>query len=698
MSPADNPWKSPTGDDRTPIHPKETWSSLAMKRYGDALLGVRLAEANGVPMSTPPATVQGIRFPPVEVLDPERQARNPLAGPTGQPGPTPLHGGVKADAFADDEASVVKEARYRLVMAMGGSGAVNVAPSAVSSRKVERKELPREEKIEQARKSHKDMAEAIGEKDGKELLLDVKPTRHRPEADKPKKMSTKDNLAGEMARREGKELILEVKPGVVPDSEEPIEHMGDALAAKDGKALILEVKAATRREPKKNPDGTPVEETQEPRPAMGERFGDEVARLDGRALLLDVRASTNKKDTAEQIAAKKKKGATEELFKDLGDRDGKELILDLNVQVEDKGKFEALKERRKLAKKRKRRSGAGSLIPEDWQADGDISADEVEDYLDELKEARLEENERFGEDSMSETSPIAKAAKSTHHRSAQVARPTFSDAGHDGSARPETEGVGAYDQIQHEEVAVQAGVLQRPKRERPEPEAPVVDTSVTDPGAAAPAPPKKPTAQQRFEPAPAAEARPPQQRKAPSQPPARRNEPMTRPPPRPVPQPLPRPSIHPDEGQQRRPVKPPVEAKPNASDWDDDDGGSLHRGGSGASQPRASDWDDEDNAMQLSGLSGLSGVSRTGVPSGPLPSVSAQDPFAPEAMARLCMLSPGAVMQVARSAPVGAGGVLELIGKLREAKNENEQADLLRKFIAEHRERATETLTMLLTR
>src|SRR5512137_1109510 len=106
----------PPADDRAPIHPKETWASLAMKRYGDALLGVRLAEANGVAPSTPPASVAGIKFPPVETLDPERQSRNPLAGPT------PLTGGVKSDAFADDEASVVKEARYRLVMAMGGSG------------------------------------------------------------------------------------------------------------------------------------------------------------------------------------------------------------------------------------------------------------------------------------------------------------------------------------------------------------------------------------------------------------------------------------------------------------------------------------------------------------------------------------------------------------------------------------------------
>ena len=669
-------------DDRTPIHPKETWSSLAMKRYGDALLGVRLAEANGVPMSTPPATVSGIKFPPIETLDPERQARNPLSGPTSSPGPTSLHGGVKADAFADDEASVVKEARYRMVMAMGGSGAVNVAPSEVSSRKVERKELPREEKIEQAKKSHKDMAEAIGERDGKELLLDVKPTRHKREDELHKKVTTRDNLAGEMARREGKELILEVKPSVVPDDDDEITHMGDALAARDGKALILEVKAATRREPKKNPDGTPVEENKEPRPAMGERFGDEVARLDGRALLLDVRASTNRKDSAEQIAAKKKKGATQELFKELGDKDGKELILDLNAQVEDEQKFAALKDRRKLAKKRKRRSGAGSLIPEDWQANGAVSADAVEDYLDELKEARLEEEEKFGADTSGETSPIAKAAKSTHHRSAQVARPTLSDAGHDGSARPETEGVGAYDQIQHEEMAVQVGVLQRAKRERPEREAPPIDTSVTDPGAA--------------QPAPAAPARTTAQRSAPASPQPRRDAPMTRPAPRPVPQPLPRPSIHPDEGQLRRPVKQPVEIKPSASDWDDD-GESVH-GSSDPAQPRASDWDDEDNAMHLSGLSGLSGVSRTGVPSGPLPSVSAQDPFAPEAMARLCMLSPGAVMQVARSAPVGAGGVLELIGKLREAKNENEQADLLRKFIAEHRERATQTLEMLLTK
>ncbi|MBN2362438.1 MAG: hypothetical protein JXR83_23500 [Deltaproteobacteria bacterium] len=689
-------------NDRAPIHPKETWASLAMKHYGDALLGVRLAEANGVTSATPPASLAGITYPPVEALDPERQSRPALRGPT-QP-----HGGIKGNAFADDEASVVKEARYRLVMAMGGSGAVNAAPSAVSSRPVERKELRREEKIAEAKKSRKDMAEAIGEKDGKELILDVKPTKHRQDSDQPKKVSTKNNLAGDMARREGKELILEVKPGVVPDDDDEITHMGDALAAKDGKALILEVKAATRREPKKNPDGTPVEEASEPQPAMGERFGDEVAKLDGRALLLDVRASVKKKETAEQIAAKKKKGATEELFKELGDKDGKELILDLNVQVEDKQKFEALKERRKLAKKRRRRSGAGSLIPEQWQAAGDISADAVEDYLDELKEARLEELERFGEDSSSDTSPIARAAKQTHHRSAQVARPTYSDAGHDGTVRPATDGVGAYEQIQHEEVAVQAGVLQRPRRDRQERAEAQIDALKTDPGTGRPAPPPTPPtaapAPRRADPAPplpaAARASPPPRSPSTGGQPRRDQQPLrAAPPSRPMPQPLPRPSIHPDQGQMRRPVKPiPAPARPSAADWDDDDGGGSVHGVSDPSQPRVSDWDDEDNAMHLSGLSGLSGVSRTGIPSGPLPSVSAQDPFAPEAMARLCMLSPGTVMQVARSAPVGAGAVLELIGKLREAKSENEQTDLLRKFIAEHRERATQTLELLLTR
>jgi hypothetical protein len=113
--------------------------------------------------------------------------------------------------------------------------------------------------------------------------------------------------------------------------------------------------------------------------------------------------------------------------------------------------------------------------------------------------------------------------------------------------------------------------------------------------------------------------------------------------------------------------------------------------------PSASDWDDEEDAAHLSQLTGLTGLSATGVPAGPLPAVSIDDPFAPEALARLCMLSPGAVMQAARSAPVGAGAVLELVGHLREAKNENDQADLLRKFINEHREDATKTLEILLT-
>jgi hypothetical protein len=115
---------------------------------------------------------------------------------------------------------------------------------------------------------------------------------------------------------------------------------------------------------------------------------------------------------------------------------------------------------------------------------------------------------------------------------------------------------------------------------------------------------------------------------------------------------------------------------------------------------RAADWDDEADSAHMSGMTGLShlsGVSRTGGPVGPLPTVSASDPYAPAAMARLCMLSPGAVMQVARQAPVGAGPVLQLIGSLREAKDERSQAELMRRFLGEHRDNATRTLEMLLS-
>ncbi|MFH1808830.1 MAG: hypothetical protein ABIJ09_08790, partial [Pseudomonadota bacterium] len=147
----------------------------------------------------------------------------------------------------------------------------------------------------------------------------------------------------------------------------------------------------------------------------------------------------------------------------------------------------------------------------------------------------------------------------------------------------------------------------------------------------------------------------------------------------------------------RRPPSAPQarQPQPSVSDWDDDARSPLD-GAAG----KAGDWDDDEAASHMSGLTGLSnlsGVSRTSGPAGPLPSVSASDPYAPAAMARLCMLSPGVVMQVARQAPVGASPVLQLIGSLREAKDERGQSELMRRFINEHRENATRTLEMLLT-
>ncbi|MFH1811068.1 MAG: hypothetical protein ABIJ09_20170, partial [Pseudomonadota bacterium] len=447
------------------IHPKDTWSSLAMKVYGDALLGVRLAQANGVATSVLPAQVSGVQFPPVEVLDPDRLS--------GSQGPSPS----AAAAFADDEASVVKEARYRMVMAMGGSGAMNEAPKSVTTRevkKIERKS--REERIEEASQKHVDMAETLDAHDGQALVLDVKPTRRPRPEDREKKLSTKEDLAKRMAQSEGKDLILEVHAGARTEPEEDDVHLGDALAERDGKALILEVKATVRRKEK-----TVEEEKVQvgPTEARGERLSDRLEKLDGKAMILDVRASTRKEETEEQKQAKKKNKATEALFADLAERDGKELVLDLNVQVKDEVKHERLKEKRKLAKKRKRRSGHGSLIPKEWKAQGEVSADDVDDYLDELREQRSLDKELWGEDTGNETNPVARAAKATEHRSGRTQRATYGDRADDGQVRPQTEGFGAFDEIQHQAVRP-AATGPRPVKQRPQEAAPVAPVPPVD--------------------------------------------------------------------------------------------------------------------------------------------------------------------------------------------------------------------------
>lgn len=731
----------------------DSWSALAMRHYGDALLGLRLAEANGADSRSKPIDCQGLHFPPVEELDPNRLSSGP--GPDA------------AAMFDDDEQSVVAEARYRMVMAMGGSGAVNEAPSSVSHHKVEKKDRKtREQRIVEAKEKRVDLLESLGAADGQALVLDVKPTRRPDKNKKADKPTTKNDLAKKLAQSDGRKLVLDVKPGVKqrPGEGEDGEEvtLADAMAAVDGKAMITELRATRKKKKKKKKHHDDDDEENFKEDKRGERLGDKLAELDGKAMILDVRASTRRKKTKEQKEAKKKRKATQKLFDDLSERDGKELVLDLNIQVKDEAKLDRLKEKRRLAKKRKRRTGAGTLIPKDWKAEGRISADDVDDYLDELRGQREFEQDYFGDDTEAGTNPVAKAAKETHHRSQRTRRSQYTEKARQaaGKKRAETEGFGAFDAI-HELPAGAASGQPKIKRQSDEADESqeaqknkqestnadankghvldetfgevLDDIEATDVGGqndaalpTGPQPQARPLGQQAGQAPPVvaadsaadgAAARTRQKNKQPikQQSTARKEHDAgqkrrTVPPgaapgseqkrsaaaaPRrsaqsPAP---PAPPSRAHAGPQRGPRSEkavPVKKKQQVQDWnappDPNALGSLN------------DWDDDDdNFSGLSGLSGLSGISKTGAAAGPLPPVSAQDPYAPEVMARLCMLSPGSVMQAARSAPVGAGPVLQLIGGLREAKDEASQADLMRKFIKGNGADAQQTLELLLT-
>ena len=718
-----------------------------MRHYGDALLGVRLAEANQVDPRSKPMDCPKLRFPAVDELDPDRLAAAP--GPDA------------AAMFDDNEASVVAEARYRMVMAMGGSGAVNEAPASMSRHKVEKKDRKtREQRIVEAKEKRVDLLESLGAADGQALVLDVKPTR-RPDKNKNQdKPTTKNDLAKKLAKSDGRKLVLEVKPGVKarPGDDEDAEEvtLADAMAAVDGKAMIMELRATRKKKKKKKLHTDDDDDEIFKEDKRGERLGDKLAELDGKAMILDVRANTRRKKTREQKEAKKKNKATQKLFDDLSERDGKELVLDLNIQVKDEKKLDRLKEKRRLAKKRKRRTGAGSLIPKDWKAEGRVSADDVDDYLDELRGQREFEQDYFGDSTDAQTNPIAKAAKETHHRSRRTKRSQYAERAQPAAAkdRLETEGFGAFDAIheletgqasaqpkirRHEEAsdgeqsvknkaddaldgrvydetfgevlddieatdvgeqqdAEQRGGLQpsaRPAGERAGSAPPIVAAEPVEPAArgkeaaavSAPAERQK----QNPERDKASAKRSPASAAAPGQAPGAR--PGRRPDAAARRSTVPAPPSRAQAGPQRGPRSEkavPVKKQQVVQDWDaPPDVGALGN---------STDWDDDDdNYSGLSGLSGLSGISKTGAAAGPLPPVSAQDPYAPEVMARLCMLSPGSVMQAARSAPVGAGPVLQLIGGLREAKDEASQNDLMRKFIKSNGADAQQTLELLLT-
>lgn len=98
----------------------DTWASLALKHYGDAMLGSALCELNGWPAQSKLTLGDDVVLPPADELNrrinvvvPEH---NPFAGAIGR------HVLPTRDGAPDDDNSVARDARTRLLRASAGMG------------------------------------------------------------------------------------------------------------------------------------------------------------------------------------------------------------------------------------------------------------------------------------------------------------------------------------------------------------------------------------------------------------------------------------------------------------------------------------------------------------------------------------------------------------------------------------------------
>jgi len=98
----------------------DTWASLALRHYGDAMLGAALAELNGRPVQSKLSLGDDVVLPAADELNRRINVdlpdHNPYAGTTG------MHVLPTRDAAPGDDNSVARDARTRLLRANAGMG------------------------------------------------------------------------------------------------------------------------------------------------------------------------------------------------------------------------------------------------------------------------------------------------------------------------------------------------------------------------------------------------------------------------------------------------------------------------------------------------------------------------------------------------------------------------------------------------
>jgi hypothetical protein len=103
--------------ERYRVHSGDTWSSIALKHYGDAMLGRVLAEANRAAPGAKPASGVEIVLPAPDVLNRRLGGQDPAANPYGAA--RPRHVLPQRDGEVEED-SVARDARARLARARVG--------------------------------------------------------------------------------------------------------------------------------------------------------------------------------------------------------------------------------------------------------------------------------------------------------------------------------------------------------------------------------------------------------------------------------------------------------------------------------------------------------------------------------------------------------------------------------------------------
>jgi hypothetical protein len=339
-----------------------TWYEVAQKHYGDPGLGGKLAEHNGASVMSYPTEVEDFKLPPKHVL-------------TGD-------GGASQLLDFEDEPSVVIEARKKLQASFrtgGFRGGRNAAATAIQHDS----ELPKPEENLPDKSDEVDVGIAA------------------------KITSLSEKLIG----GQGKEMQLEVRPAYFKDGDDgkaPGEknELAQALISGQGKEMQLEIKPAYQK-PKTDDDEDDEDDPDAPKESMQ----DKLREHDGKALIAERKAKNKKNKSEEAKRRKERDGKTKELAEGIMEKEGKELIMGVKALHEDKDKVKRKKKKVKKARKKQDQVDVDFYIPEDEEI-ADLSDDELDEQLDELRERRIKDMELLAdledvEDSAVNIAPVA---------------------------------------------------------------------------------------------------------------------------------------------------------------------------------------------------------------------------------------------------------------------------------------------------